>query len=41
MRPICLPAAPGFAFGDPDRKAIYMAASSKLAKVRLDVTGAN
>jgi gluconolactonase len=33
--------APGFAFGDPDRKAIYMAASSKLAKVRLNVAGAN
>jgi len=33
--------APGFAFGDPDRKAIYMAASSKLARVRLNVAGAN
>ncbi len=32
--------APGFAFGDPDRKAIYMAASSKLAKIRLNVAGA-
>jgi len=33
--------APGFAFGDPDRKAIYMAASSKLARIRLSVAGAN
>jgi gluconolactonase len=33
--------APGFAFGDPDRKAIYIAASSKLARVRLNVAGAN
>jgi gluconolactonase len=33
--------APGFAFGDPDRKAIYMAASSKLARIRLNVAGAN
>ena len=32
--------APGFAFGDPDRKAIYMAASSKLARIRLNVAGA-
>jgi gluconolactonase len=33
--------APGFAFGDPDRKSIYMAASSKLARIRLSVAGAN
>jgi gluconolactonase len=33
--------APGFAFGDPDRKALYMAASSKLARLRLNVAGAN
>jgi gluconolactonase len=32
--------APGFTFGDPDRKSIYMAASSKLARVRLNVAGA-
>ena len=32
--------APGFAFGDPDGKAIYMAASSKLARIRLQVAGA-
>jgi len=32
--------APGFAFGDPDRKAIYLAASSKLARIRLNVAGA-
>lgn len=32
--------APGFAFGDPDGKAIYMAASSKLARIRLSVAGA-
>jgi gluconolactonase len=32
--------APGFTFGDPDRKAIYMAASSKLARIRLNVAGA-
>ena len=33
--------APGFAFGDPDRKALYMAASSRLARIRLNVAGAN
>jgi hypothetical protein len=33
--------APGFAFGDPDGKALYMAASSKPARVRLNVAGAN
>lgn len=33
--------APGFAFGDPDRKTIYMAASSKLARVKLNIAGAN
>jgi len=32
--------APGFAFGDPDGKAIYMAASSKLARIRVNVAGA-
>jgi gluconolactonase len=32
--------APGFTFGDPDGKAIYMAASSKLARIRLNVAGA-
>ena len=32
--------APGFTFGDPDGKAIYMAASSKLARIRLKVAGA-
>ena len=32
--------APGFAFGDPDGKTIYMAASSKLARIRLKVAGA-
>ena len=32
--------APGFAFGDPDGKTIYMAASSKLARVRVQVAGA-
>ena len=31
--------APGFTFGDPDGKAIYMAASSKLARIRLNVAG--
>jgi gluconolactonase len=33
--------APGFAFGDPDRKTIYIAASSKLARVKLNIAGAN
>jgi gluconolactonase len=33
--------APGFAFGDPDRKALYIAASSRLARLRLNVAGAN
>ena len=33
--------APGFAFGDPDRKTIYIAASSRLARIRLNVAGAN
>ena len=33
--------APGFAFGDPDRKALYIAASSRLARIRLNVAGAN
>jgi gluconolactonase len=33
--------APGFAFGDPDRRGIYMAASSKLARIRLSVAGAD
>jgi gluconolactonase len=33
--------APGFAFGDPDRRSIYIAASSKLARIRLNVAGAN
>ena len=32
--------APGFTFGDPDGKAMYMAASSKLARIRLNVAGA-
>lgn len=32
--------APGFTFGDTDGKAIYMAASSKLARIRLQVAGA-
>jgi gluconolactonase len=31
--------APGFAFGDPDGKTIYMAASSKLARIKLNVAG--
>jgi gluconolactonase len=32
--------APGFAFGDPDGKSLYMAASSKLARIRLNNAGA-
>lgn len=32
--------APGFTFGDPDGKTIYMAASSKLARIRLKAAGA-
>ena len=32
--------APGFVFGDPDGKTLYMAASSKLARVRLINAGA-
>jgi len=31
--------APGFTFGDPDGKALYMAASSKLARIRLNIAG--
>jgi gluconolactonase len=33
--------APGFTFGDPDGQTIYMAASSKLARIRVNVPGAN
>ena len=33
--------APGFAFGGADRKTIYIAASSKLAAIRLNVAGAD
>jgi gluconolactonase len=33
--------APGFAFGDPDRKTIYIAASSRLARITLNIAGAN
>ena len=32
--------APGFTFGDPDGKSIYMAASSQLARIRLNIAGA-
>lgn len=32
--------APGFAFGDPDGRSLYMAASSQLARIRLNVAGA-
>jgi gluconolactonase len=32
--------APGFTFGGPDGRSIYMAASSRLARVRLNVVGA-
>ncbi len=32
--------APGFTFGDRDGKTLYMAASSKLARIRLNVSGA-
>ena len=32
--------APGFAFGDPDGKSLYMAASSRLARIRLNNAGA-
>jgi gluconolactonase len=31
--------APGFTFGAPDGKALYMAASSKLARIRLNIAG--
>ena len=33
--------APGFTFGDPDRKTIYIAASSRLARIKLNIAGAN
>jgi gluconolactonase len=32
--------APGFTFGDPDNKAVYIAASSRLARVRVNIAGA-
>ena len=32
--------APGFTFGDRDGKTLYLAASSKLARIRLNVAGA-
>jgi gluconolactonase len=32
--------APGFTFGDPDGHSIYMAAGTKLARIRLNVPGA-
>jgi gluconolactonase len=32
--------APRFVFGDPDGKTLYMAASTRLARVRLNVAGA-
>jgi gluconolactonase len=32
--------APGFTFGDADGKALYIAASSRLARIRLAVAGA-
>jgi gluconolactonase len=32
--------APGFTFGDPDGKTLYMAASSKLARIRVNIAGA-
>jgi gluconolactonase len=32
--------APGFVFGDADGKTLYMAASSRLARIRLNVAGA-
>jgi gluconolactonase len=32
--------APGFTFGDPDGKTLYMAASSKLARIRVNNAGA-
>jgi gluconolactonase len=31
--------APGFTFGDPDGRTLYMAASSRLARIRLNVAG--
>jgi gluconolactonase len=32
--------APGFTFGDDDGKSLYMAASSQLARIRLNNPGA-
>ena len=32
--------APGFTFGDSDGKTLYMAASTRLARIRLNVAGA-
>jgi hypothetical protein len=32
--------APGFTFGDADGKSIYMAATSKLARIKLNIAGA-
>jgi sugar lactone lactonase YvrE len=32
--------APGFTFGDADGKSLYMAASSKLARIRINNAGA-
>jgi gluconolactonase len=32
--------APGFTFGDPDNRAVYIAASTRLARVRVNIAGA-
>jgi gluconolactonase len=32
--------APGFTFGDADGKSLYMAASTRLVRIRLNVAGA-
>jgi gluconolactonase len=32
--------APGFTFGDPDGKTLYMAASTRLARIRVNIAGA-
>jgi len=32
--------APGFTFGHPDGKSIYMAATSKLARIKVNIAGA-